>query len=170
MAIREVITLPNPILRRKARKVKDFDKDLQVLIDDMVETMRAEPGVGLAAPQVDVRLQVIVVEFGDEEDETVPPKLYTLVNPKISRETSETSLATEGCLSIPGVVGDVDRPEGVTVKGLNRHGQPLKIKATGWLARIFQHEIDHINGVLFVDRAENVWEIQEDDEQVPAAD
>lgn len=170
MAIREIVTLPDPILRRKARKVKDFNESLQVLIDDMVETMRAAPGVGLAAPQVDVPLRVIVVEFGDEEDETVPPKLYTVVNPKLSRVTGESCLGTEGCLSIPGIVGNVDRPVGVTVKGLNRHGQPMKIKAKGWLARIFQHEVDHINGVLFVDKAENIWQIQESDENVPAAD
>jgi peptide deformylase len=170
MAIREIVTLPNPILRRKARKVKDFNKDLQALIDDMVETMRAAPGVGLAAPQVNVPLQVIVAEFGDEEDETVPPKLYIVVNPKISRASNESEIGTEGCLSIPGIVGDVDRHVGVTVKGLNRHGQPQKVKATGWLARILQHEVDHINGVLFVDKAESVWDIQESDEDVPAAD
>ncbi|MDI6695980.1 MAG: peptide deformylase [Anaerolineales bacterium] len=161
MALREIVTVPEPVLRRKARKVTDFGNELQTLIDDMVETMRAAPGVGLAAPQVDVPLRVIVVEFGDEEDENVPPKLYTLVNPEIVRSSNEMVVGTEGCLSIPGFIGDVDRMKSVTVKGQNRRGQPVRIKAEGWLARIFQHEIDHLDGILFTDRALRVWKPQE---------
>jgi peptide deformylase len=170
MAVREIITVPHPTLRRNARKVTDFGPNLQALIDDMVETMRVAPGVGLAAPQVDVPLQVIVVEFGDEEDETVEPTLYTLVNPEIVRPSQETILGTEGCLSIPGLVGEVERSEAVTVKGFTRRGQPMKIKAKGWLARIFQHEIDHLNGVLFTDRAEQVWQPETETGQVSLAD
>jgi peptide deformylase len=124
----------------------------------MVETMRVAPGVGLAAPQVDIPLRVIAVEFGDEEDETVEPKLYTVVNPEIVRASKDTLVGTEGCLSIPGIVGDVERSKSVTVKGFSRRGQPMKIKAKGWLARIFMHEIDHLNGVLFTDRAIQVWQ------------
>ncbi len=161
MALREIVTVPEPVLRRKARKVTDFGNELQTLIDDMVETMRAAPGVGLAAPQVNVPLRVIVVEFGDEEDENVPPKLYTLVNPEIVRSSNEMVVGTEGCLSIPGFIGDVDRMKSVTVKGQNRRGQPVRIKAEGWLARIFQHEIDHLEGILFTDRALRVWKPQE---------
>jgi peptide deformylase len=161
MALREIVTVPEPVLRRKARKVTDFGHELQALIDDMVETMRAAPGVGLAAPQVNVPLRVIVVEFGDEEDEDVPPKLYTLVNPEIVRHSSELVVGTEGCLSIPGLIGDVDRMKSVTVKGFNRRGQPVRVKAEGWLARIFQHEIDHLDGILFTDRALRVWKPQE---------
>lgn len=157
MALREIVTLPAPVLRRKARKVTDFGPELQTLIDDMIETMREAPGVGLAAPQVDAPLRLIVVEYGDDEDENIPPKLYTLINPEITRFSSESEVGTEGCLSIPGFAGDVERPLGVTVKGLNRRGQPIKIKAEGWLARIFQHEMDHLDGVLFIDRAEKVW-------------
>lgn len=160
MAIREIITIPAPVLRRKARKTTDFGSELQQLIDDMIDTMREAPGVGLAAPQVDVSLRVIVVEYTeqeeDEEEET-PPRLYTVVNPEITRYSTEVELGTEGCLSIPGIAGDVDRAIEVTVKGFNRRGQPVKIKAEGWLARIFQHEIDHLDGVLFIDRAEKVW-------------
>ena len=122
--------------------------------------MRQAPGVGLAAPQIDVPLRVIVVEFGDDEDDEAPLKLYTVINPEISRMDVETEVGTEGCLSIPGYVGDVERPIAITVKGLNRRGQPIKIKAEGWLARIFQHEIDHLEGVLFIDRAEKVWEFK----------
>ncbi len=157
MALREIVTSPNPVLRRKARPVKTFDGKLQTLIDDMIETMRVAPGVGLAAPQVNISEQVIVVEYGDDEDEEVPPKLYVMVNPKITRFDTETELGVEGCLSIPGLVGEVERSLAVTVKGQNRHGQPMTVKAKGWLARIFQHEVDHLEGVLFTDRATSVW-------------
>lgn len=157
MPVREIVTLPAPVLRRKARKVTDFGTELQTLIDDMIDTMREAPGVGLAAPQVDVPLRVIVVEYGDDENEEVPPKLFAVVNPEITRYSTENEVGTEGCLSIPGYAGDVERPLGVTVKGLNRRGQPVKFKAEGWLARIFQHELDHLDGVLFIDRAEKVW-------------
>jgi peptide deformylase len=168
MAVREIVTLPHPVLRRKARKVNDFGADLQTLVDDMIDTMRDAPGVGLAAPQVDVPLRVIVIEFGDEEDEEVPPKLYVVVNPEVTRKSREMVTGVEACLSIPDIAGDVDRMLTVTVKGQNRRGQPLKIKAKGWLARIFQHEIDHLNGVLFVDHAEQVWKIEEETYQVGA--
>lgn len=170
MAVREIITLPHPVLRRKARKVTDFGAELQTLIDDMIETMRVAPGVGLAAPQVNVSQRVIVVEFGDEEDEDVPAKLYAVVNPEITRTSREVGMGTEGCLSIPEIVGDVERPEDATIRGFNRHGQPVKIKASGWLARIFQHEVDHLDGVLFVDRAERVWKLEEESAQVISTD
>ena len=161
MALREIITLPHPTLRRKAQKVSEFGPELQTLVDDMVETMRQAPGVGLAAPQVDVSWRVIVVEFGSEEDEEAPKKLFAVVNPEITRTSPETVLGTEGCLSVPGVVGEVERAEALTIKGLSRRGQPITIKAKGWLARIFQHEIDHLDGVIFVDRATRLWSGQE---------
>ncbi len=166
MAEREIVTLPQGILRRKARKVTDFGPDLQALADDMVDTMRVAPGVGLAAPQVGEPVRLIVVEFGDEEDEELPPKLYVLANPEITRSSDETILGTEGCLSIPGVQGEVERFAAVTVKGLNRHGRPMTVKAKGWLARIFQHEIDHLDGILFVDRAKRLWQAEEHQGQV----
>lgn len=166
MALREIVTLPQPVLRKKARKVTDFGPELQTLIDDMVETMREAPGVGLAAPQVDQPLRVIVVEYGDEEDEEKPLKLYTLVNPEITRTTQETILGTEGCLSVPNLLGEVDRFVGVTIKAQNRKGAPVKIKAEGWLARIFQHEIDHLEGVIFTDKAAKVWRVDEQPSQV----
>lgn len=170
MSIREIVTLPDPVLRRKARKVSDFGPELQKLVDDMVDTMREAPGVGLAAPQVNVPLRVIVVEFGNEEDEEVPPKLFMVVNPEIIRKSQDTLMGVEGCLSIPGVVGEVERSSAVTVKGVNRQGKPIRIKASGWLARIFQHEVDHLDGVLFVDRAEQVWLSEEKTSQVSPAD
>lgn len=163
MALREVVTIPDPVLRRKARKVTNFDGDLQKLIDDMVETMREAPGVGLAAPQIAVSERLVVVEFGDEEDETVEPKLYVVVNPEIVKNSDKKVNGVEGCLSIPNIVGDVDRFESIVVKGQNRNGKPIKIKASGWLARIFQHEIDHLEGVLFTDLANQVWQPQENE-------
>ena len=161
MAIREIVTLPNDVLRRKARKVTDFGPELQSLIDDMIETMRAAPGVGLAAPQVNVSQRVIVVEFGDELDEEVAPELYIVVNPRIKRPAREMVLGQEGCLSIPDLVGDVQRSTSATIQGQNRRGHNIKIKTEGWLTRIFQHEVDHINGVLFIDKAERIYTLEE---------
>jgi len=166
MTVLEIVTLPQVILRQRARKVTDFGPGLQTLVEDMIETMRQAPGVGLAAPQVGEASRLIVVEFGDEDNEDVPPKLYVMVNPEITRASQETVIGTEGCLSVPRIQGDVERLEAVTVKGLNRHGRPMTVKAKGWLARIFQHEIDHLDGVLFVDRAEKVWQAAEQQGQV----
>jgi peptide deformylase len=174
MPLREIVTHPAPVLRGKAHKVTDFGDELQSLIDDMIETMRAAPGVGLAAPQVNVPSRVIVVEFAEnhDEDEDVDaePKLYAVINPEIIRPSREQVIGTEGCLSIPGFVGDVERSVNVTVKGQNRQGRNVKIKASGWLARIFQHEVDHLNGVLFIDLAEKVWRLEEETAEVAAAD
>src|SRR3990172_1557384 len=141
MAIRTIVTLPDPVLRRKARQVTKFDKDLQTLIDDMIETMREAPGVGLAASQVGVAERVIVVEYAEPEEteegqepKEVEPKLYVMVNPEIVKASPETEVGVEGCLSIPGLVGEVERTYEVRIKGLNRRGQPIKLKAEGWLA------------------------------------
>lgn len=177
MGLREIVTLPDPVLRRKARPVTAFDRDLQRLIDDMVETMRAAPGVGLAAPQVGVAERLIIVEYAEPPEEEaaetledvaapkpeVKPKLYVVANPVIMKTSSETVLGVEGCLSIPGLVGEVERHAGIQVNGLNRRGQPVKIRADGWLARIFQHEIDHVNGIVFPDRATRVWKPEPDE-------
>lgn len=165
MALREIVFLPDPVLRRKARKVTTFDSDLQVLIDDMIETMREAPGVGLAAPQVGVSQRVVVVEYTeDEENEDAPKKLYVLVNPEILQPSKETEMGIEGCLSVPGLVGEVERHTSLTVKGQNRRGQPVKYKVSGWLARIFQHEIDHLDGIIYTDRAVRVWKPREGEE------
>jgi peptide deformylase len=166
MSVREIVTLPQAVLRQKARKVGDFGPGFQTLVDDMIETMRQAPGVGLAAPQVGESIRLIVVEYGDEEKEEVPPKLYVMANPDITRTSQDTLVATEGCLSVPGIQGDVERFEALTVKGLNRYGHPMTVKAKGWLARIFQHEIDHLDGVIFVDRAEKIWKAEVPDGQV----
>jgi peptide deformylase len=165
MAIREIVTTPEPVLRERARKVSSITSDTSTLIDDMIETMRVAPGVGLAAPQVGVSQRVIVVEYGegsnDPDTPSKPPKLYAVVNPKIVRHSHDTELGNEACLSIPGYVGEVERYHSVTVKGLNRHDKPFRLKAKGWLARIFQHEIDHLDGILYIDRADQMWRMEE---------
>lgn len=161
MALRKIVIVPNDVLRRKAHKITNFDDDLKTLIEDMVETMRDAPGVGLAAPQVGISQRVIVVEYA--EDENKRPKLYALINPEIVKPSEEKELGIEGCLSIPGLVGEVERHSSITVKGQNRFGKPVKIKASGWLARIFQHEIDHLEGVLYLDRATRVWQPSEEE-------
>jgi peptide deformylase len=165
MAAREIVTAPEDVLRARAQKVRAFTPKLQALIDDMIETMRAAPGVGLAAPQVGVSQRVIVVEYGEESpDGDGPPKprkLYAVINPEIVRHSVETVVANEACLSVPGYFGEVERFETITLKGLNRHGRPLRLKAEGWLARIFQHEIDHLDGILYIDRAAQVWKVEE---------
>ena len=173
MALRTIVTLPEPVLYRKARAVAKFDPTLQTLIDDMIDTMRDAPGVGLAAPQVGISERLIVVEYAEQPEEKegeevkeVKPKLYVMINPEIVKTSEETLMGVEGCLSIPGLVGEVERFEEIQIKGLNRRGQPMKVKAKGWLARIFQHEVDHINGVVFTQRATKVWkpETQEEEE------
>lgn len=174
MAILDIVTFPDPFLRLKAKEVKKFDKDLQNLIDDMFETMRAEPGVGLAAPQIGQSLKLVVIEYAEEpEDEDAPkpkPKRYVLVNPEIVERSEEMVDGMEGCLSVPGLVGMVNRHESVTVKALTRHGKPQKVKADGWMARIIQHEMDHLDGVLYVDRASEVYERVPDDEDEEVED
>ena len=164
MALREIITIPNLTLRKKARKVTDFGKDFQELVTDMIDTVRDAPGVGLAAPQVSESLRVIVVEFGDEEDGEKPKKLYVVANPELINASEDMVIGVEGCLSVPELVGVVERLNGIVVKGQNRFGKPTKIKASGWLARIFQHEMDHLDGVLYPDRALRVWKPAPDEE------
>ncbi|OJX46127.1 MAG: peptide deformylase [Chloroflexi bacterium 44-23] len=156
MAIRKIVYIPEEVLRKKARKITTFDSDLNKLIDDMVDTLRDAPGVGLAAPQVGVSERLIIIEYAENEDQK--PKLYTVINPEIVKASEERELGVEACLSIPGVAGEVERHLELTIKGFNRFGKPIKIKASNWLARIFQHEIDHLDGVLFTDRATRIWQ------------
>jgi peptide deformylase len=162
MTLRTIVTLPDPVLRRKARTVTTFDNKLQALIDDMIETMRAAPGVGLAAPQVGISQRLIVVEYyeneqAEEAEAEAKKKVWAILNPEIVKASQEKLTGIEGCLSVPNLVGEVERHEAVQIKGLNRHGQLMRVKAKGWLARIFQHEIDHLNGVVFPDLATHVW-------------
>lgn len=166
MTVREIIYANDPILRQKAKKVRDFDKKLHTLVDDMVETMLEAPGIGLAAPQVAASQRVIVVRLPDDEEAVEEygdqaGVLYEVVNPEIIKASQDTVDGVEACLSIPGYFGRVERHVSVTVRGQDRHGKTIRIKAYDWLARVFQHEIDHLDGILYTDRASEVWEVDE---------
>jgi peptide deformylase len=145
---REILVYPDPFLARKALPVAAVDDRIRALIQDMFETMYAAEGVGLAAPQVGVGKRVVVLDVSPV-DETIAP--MSVVNPEIvSRNGSVTGV--EGCLSVPGVQGEVCRAETVEVRGMDEQGNPLRIRAAGILSRALQHEIDHLDGVLFIDR------------------
>lgn len=168
MAVREIIQPDNPVLRRKANKVTIFDKSFQALVDDMVETMMDAPGVGLAAPQVAVSQRVIVVRLPDDEDSKKEygkqaGVLFVVANPEIVKASDELVEGVEACLSIPGYFGSVDRHEKITIKGQDRNGKSIRIKASDWLARVFQHEIDHLDGRLYIDIAKDVWQARPED-------
>ncbi len=148
MSLLKIRTYPDPVLKKKALPVESINGDLQELIDSMVETMYAAPGIGLAAPQVGESKRLIVVDVSSKEGD-IP--LIVLINPEIIQSEGRI-VSEEGCLSVPGYVSTIPRAEKVYVKGHDREGNPIEIEATGLLARALQHEIDHINGTLFVDR------------------
>jgi len=150
MAIRPILTADEPILRERTKKVSTYDTSLHRLLDDMLETMRDAPGVGLAANQIGVPLQVAVIE--------VDGKVTELVNPQVVKGAGE-QLDWEGCLSIPGYVAEVTRSAKVTVKARDRHGREFRVKGEELLARALQHEIDHLNGVLYIDHLESLEEL-----------
>lgn len=158
MTVLEIQKFPDPVLRLKAKAIQQIDNSTHELIDNMLETMRAAPGVGLAAPQIGESVRLIVVEYADEEKQDQKPKTYVLINPEIVSTSRDVVTDVEACLSVPGLAGEVERFESITLKAKNRVGKPTKIHAKGWLARIFQHEIDHLNGVLYIDRAINIFE------------
>jgi peptide deformylase len=144
--------MPDPILRQRATRVKSIDKSIDKLIDEMLETMHSASGVGLAAPQVGIPIRVIVIGIPDEED-------IALINPQIVRRTGER-LVNEGCLSIPGYFAQIRRAELVRAKGIDRTGKEIRLRADNLLAQALEHEIDHLNGVLYVDYLESMDELQ----------
>jgi peptide deformylase len=150
MVVRRILTADEPILREKTKRVADFDASLHRLLDDLLETMRDAPGIGLAANQVGVPLQVAVIE--------IDGKVTELINPKLVRR-SGSMVDWEGCLSIPGFVAEVERAEKVTVKARDRHGKEFRVKGDELLGRALQHEIDHLNGVLYIDYLESLEEL-----------
>jgi peptide deformylase len=162
MAVRQILGFDHPALRQKAKKVARVDTSIVRLLDDLAETMYAAPGAGLAANQIGVPLRVCVVKGDDNQH-------YALVNPVLVKGDG-SQVGYEGCLSMPGWVGEVERFETVTVKALNRKGKEIRIKSSGFTARAFQHELDHLDGVLFTDRLtgldtmRRVEELEEDDE------
>mgnify|MGYP001260925136 CR=1 FL=1 len=151
MAIRMIVKDPDPILRERAKPVPKITPNIHKLLDDMADTMYDAHGVGLAAPQIGISKRVIVMDCGEEYG-----GLIELINPEIIAKEGE-QLGPEGCLSIPGLQGDVRRAAKCTVKGLNRHGEEVTITGEGLLAVCIQHEVDHLNGVLFTDIAERVY-------------
>ncbi|MFC1934627.1 peptide deformylase [Chloroflexota bacterium] len=160
MAIIPIRVVPDPILRQKSKRVRNINGSIQKLIGDMIETMHAAPGVGLAAPQVGVSLRVIVIGIPEQED-------IALINPEIVRRKGER-LVNEGCLSVPGYVGEVKRAESVTAKGRDQNGKEIRIKADGLLAQALEHEINHINGVLYIDQLESMDKLHKiESEEVP---
>ena len=150
--IRPILVVGNPVLRQKAKKVSQTDGQIQKLIDDMIETMKVAPGVGLAAPQIGVPLRLAVIDVED--------KITVIVNPEIVKKSGEVEL-DEGCLSVPGFWGRLNRAERVSVKAQDRHGKELRIRdAEGLFAQALQHEIDHLDGYLYVDRMETLDKLQ----------
>jgi peptide deformylase len=150
--IRPILVVGNPVLRQKAKRVSRVDRTIQKLIDDMIETMQAAPGVGLAAPQVGIPLRLAVIEVDD--------KITVIVNPEIVKASGEVEL-DEGCLSVPGFWGRLNRAGRVSVKAMDRHGKELRIRdAEGLFAQALQHEIDHLDGRLYVDRMESLDKLQ----------
>ncbi len=150
MAIKKILTVPDPILRKHAKKVSSFDKSLKKLVADMMETLHDANGAGLAAPQVGVSQRVIVLCINENQSTTE----LAIVNPEVVKRKGER-ICKEGCLSIPGYFGEIRRSEEVKVKGVDITGKELKIKGQGLLGQALEHEIDHLNGILYVDHLES---------------
>ena len=148
MALKEILTEPNKILRQKSSIVEKVDKDIQKLMDDMLETMYAAPGIGLAAIQVGVAKRIIVLDIAPKDS---PRNPMCFVNPEILKKSENNSTYEEGCLSVPGQFAEIDRPEKCHIKYLDYYGEQKEIKAEGMLATCIQHEMDHLEGILFVD-------------------
>ncbi|GGK14150.1 peptide deformylase [Caldalkalibacillus thermarum] len=151
MGVRAIVKYPDPVLREKAVEVKRIDERFHRLLDDMAETMYAAEGVGLAAPQVGISKRVFVVDVGDENG------LLEFINPEIIVKEGE-QIGPEGCLSIPGVNGEVRRAQKIKVRAIDRNGETFELEAEDLLARAIQHELDHLNGVLFIDIAERIYD------------
>jgi peptide deformylase len=147
MAVLPIRVAPDPVLQQKAKRVRTIDASIHKLIKDMLETMHDAPGVGLAAPQVGVPLRIIVIGIPEQED-------FALINPEVVKTKGER-VVSEGCLSIPGYMGQLKRAESVTVKGRDSSGKEVRIKADELLAQALEHEIDHVNGILYTDRLES---------------
>jgi peptide deformylase len=148
MTVIPICRLPHDnVLRQKAKKISSIDTSIQRLIDNMIETMQSANGVGIAAPQIGKSLRIIVLQMPDEKPQVI-------INPEIVKRSGEQEV-TEGCLSVPGYYGEIKRSAEVTAKGKNRYGRAIKIKATGLMAEALEHEIDHLNGVLYIDHIES---------------
>ena len=149
MSIRKIELLGSQVLRTPAEEVESFDGDLDTLVQDMLETMYGAQGIGLAAPQVGISLRVLVVDTQEADEESIGP--VALVNPRVVEASKAKEKGPEGCLSIPGMEEVVERPESVRVEGFNPEGEPVQMEISGILSRAIQHEIDHLDGILFID-------------------
>ncbi len=149
MAVREIVLMGDPVLREEALEVTDFDRDLLTLVRDLYESMYHAEGVGLAAPQIGISKRVIVIDLRRDEE---PDVRLALINPRVVWHSEETDKSAEGCLSIPGLEEVVERASDVHVEGVDPDGLPIRVEAEDLLARALQHEIDHLDGILFVDR------------------
>lgn len=156
MVVKPIRTVPDPVLRQKAKRVKKIDKSIHKLVADMRDTLTSANGVGLAAPQVGISLRVIIISIPHEDRKNDE---YCFINPEVVRRTGER-VVKEGCLSIPGYIGEIKRSERIRVKGLDANGQEQKMSAEGLLAEALEHEIDHLNGVLYVDYLESQDKLQ----------
>ncbi len=152
MAVLPIRTVPDPVLREKSRRIRTVDRSIQKLITDMFETRDDAPGVGLSASQVGLPLRLIVIALPEQEE-------ICLINPEVVKRKGER-LVDEGCLSVPGYMGQIKRSETITVKGRNRQGKEVRIRADELLAQALEHEIDHINGVLYLDRLETMDDLR----------
>ena len=148
MTVKKILIIPDPILRKKSEPVKKVDKDIQNLMDDMLETMYSAPGIGLAAIQIGVPKRIVVMDLSKEDEKKSP---FYFINPELVWKSKSKATYEEGCLSIPNQFAKIERPEKCNVKFLDYDGNPKEIKAEGLLSTCIQHEIDHLNGVLFID-------------------
>lgn len=168
MALRKIIKVGDPRLRERSRDINEITPEVRQLIDDMVETMHDAEGIGLAGVQVGELERIIVIELPEDEEVPGSGEMYIVVNPEIVKSSREVETGIEGCLSIPGYVGEVDRAFEVVVRGLDRNGQAFRLRPRGYLARVFQHEIDHLDGVLYIDRLtapDRIWGVKEGTEE-----
>jgi peptide deformylase len=166
MATRQIIYANDPRLREKSKRIKQFGPALKELAEDMLETMHEEQGIGLAAPQIGLLQRMFVAELPEDDNEPQGGKPFVLINPELVRASRNEVEGEEGCLSIPTWFGMVWRPEWIVVKAQDVNGKPIRIKAQGTLARVFLHEMDHLDGVLFIDRVESpekLWQAKPED-------
>ena len=167
--ILDIVQIGDPVLRRKAHKITQIDRDIRLLAEDMVETLHDSGGVGLAAPQIGESIRMIVVEYPEDDSvEDSPMKTYKVINPEIIWRSEETQCGREGCLSLPGRAGIVTRPKKVRVRAQNRKGEWFELEGEDLLARAICHELDHLDGVLYIDEMERELtpeEIRADDER-----
>ena len=173
MALREIITVGDARLRDRARPVLAITPEIRQLTEDMVETMHEVDGVGLAAPQIGEPARIIVIELPEDEDVWGSGKLFAVINPEIVRESREVETGIEGGLSVPGYIGEVERATEVLVRGMDINGKRFRLRPRDYLARVFQHEIDHLNGVLYIERLtapEKIWEVKPGTEEMAEAE